>query len=95
MKPAKYREQRKFKHGKHRSEGSPLRVSLHTCEVCGKQCFDSQRSAKSAAPRIFPGKKMRFYQCGDYWHLTSVPADTMSMYRERDFRRAQRAEDHG
>jgi hypothetical protein len=97
VKPGKYREQRKAKYSKHRPEGTPLRVSLHTCTVCGKQCFESRRSAKSAAPRIpaLAGKQLRYYQCNGYWHMTSVPADTMGRYREMDFRRTQHAEDHG
>lgn len=73
-------------------EGTPHRVADHTCPICGKQCFLSSRIAKAVASRIHPGQKMRFYTCNGKWHMTSVDAETMGRYREKDFRRAQHGE---
>jgi hypothetical protein len=43
----------------------------HSCPVCGKRCYPKRKAARLAARRLYPGKHMREYQCGDYWHLTS------------------------
>jgi len=53
-----------------------------TCPVCGKKGYASRQAAKQAAVRIYPGKTMRFYQCGTLWHMTSVDSGTTAQYRE-------------
>ncbi len=54
-----------------------------TCPACGKQGFTSKQVAKRAAARIHPGVRMRFYRCGQFWHMTSADSDTSAGYRER------------
>ena len=42
-----------------------------SCPACGKRCYPRRKAAKLAARRLYPGKHMRAYQCGEFWHLTS------------------------
>lgn len=65
------------------------RLAFLTCPDCGKQCFKTRHLAKVSAERIFPGQTMRFYECGDFWHFTSVTAGRMAYYREKDHRNAE------
>jgi hypothetical protein len=53
-----------------------------TCPDCGKRAYASKQEAKRGAARIYPGVRMRFYQCGQWWHMTSQGAATTARYRE-------------
>lgn len=46
-------------------------VVSYSCPACGKCCYQRRKTARLAARRLHPGKHMRAYRCGDYWHLTS------------------------
>lgn len=46
----------------------------HECPACGKRCYPRRKAARLAARRLYPGKHMGEYKCGDFWHLTSQPA---------------------
>jgi hypothetical protein len=90
--PASKNAQRGYRYNRKRREsGAPKRLSLHSCDICGKQCFESEHMAKLSYRRSLPGAQLRTYLCGGFWHVTSVPADRMAMYREMDYRRAQDA----
>lgn len=60
-------------------------TSANVCPRCGlsKQSFATRRKAKDVA-RLVEGKKLRVYQCGPYWHLTSAPAEAVARGRARD-----------
>ena len=54
-----------------------------TCPDCGKKGYTSKRNAKRAADSLYPGQRMRLYQCGqDLWHMTSQGAAATAQYRE-------------
>ncbi|QFY09606.1 hypothetical protein GBF35_25760 [Nonomuraea phyllanthi] len=38
------------------------------CKECGRVRYASKRMAKVAARQIHPGKNLRAFPCGDYWH---------------------------
>lgn len=59
-------------------------MSLNICQSCGrpKKSYATRADARRDA-RLIPGRKIRVYRCGCYWHLTSVPADRASALRER------------
>jgi len=48
------------------------RLDSGRCPQCGKSRYPS----RAAARKVSPGRRLRVYQCGDCWHLTSI--------RERD-----------
>jgi hypothetical protein len=52
------------------------------CPACGKRGYASRQAAKQGAVRIYPGARMRVYQCGSLWHLTSADAVSAAEYRE-------------
>ena len=53
-----------------------------TCPDCGKLRYCSKAEAKQAERRMFPRKRSRAYQCGDFWHLaTWQPAAKVAFYR--------------
>ena len=54
-----------------------------TCPGCGKRAYASKQEAKRGSARIYPGVRMRFYQCGPWWHMTSQDAATTAQYREQ------------
>lgn len=83
--------ERGYRYAKRRRsrEGAPKRLSMYSCDICGKQCFDTRKLAKLSSGRSAPGVQIRVYKCGDSWHHTSVPAGTMAYYRELDTRRAE------
>ena len=56
---------------------------LATCATCGKRSYKSKQEAKRGAARVHPGAQLRFYQCGEYWHMTSVDADVMTEIRDQ------------
>ena len=64
---------------------------LATCPGCGKQAYTSKGAAKAAARRLYPGVRMRAYQCTgtDWWHLTSQ--DAAHTTRMRDWRAGREA----
>ena len=63
-------------------QGSP-------CPDDGKIRYYTRKQAKAEAARI-RGKghggqgKLRVYQCGEFWHLTSQAAETVAFYRGCD-----------
>lgn len=64
---------------------NPAKVSapVARCPACGKWGYCSRQVVKRAAVRIYPGSRMRFYQCGPLWHMTSQDAETAAQHRER------------
>lgn len=56
--------------------------ALAVCAACGKKNYASKQDAKRGAARIHPGIRMRFYQCGPWWHMTSQNSDVTAWYRE-------------
>lgn len=91
---ARNNAQRGYRYGKRKRtrEGSPSRLSMHSCETCGKQCFASRHLAKLGADRAAAGTRIRLYTCNGAWHMTSVPAETMAYYREKDYLRGTHGE---
>jgi hypothetical protein len=60
-------------------------TSLATCPACGKQAYTSKASAKRAARIIYPGTRMRAYNCDRdrrWWHLTSQNAARTEQMRD-------------
>jgi hypothetical protein len=55
------------------------------CATCGKKSYLTRREAKRAAAQALGrGVKLtRAYRCGEYWHLTSQDAATVTAHRER------------
>ena len=51
---------------------------LGDCADCGKKCFASRGAAERHGRRLYPGRRMRIYACGQWWHLTSQDAATIS-----------------
>jgi hypothetical protein len=41
--------------------------------VCGKVRFLSRREAKTMAKRYPDSKRLNAYQCGEFWHLGTLP----------------------
>lgn len=54
---------------------------LGTCPVCGKKRYSSRQAAKRDARRLFPGDRMRVYQCGTSWHITSQTTQQVTEWR--------------
>jgi ribosomal protein L37E len=57
-----------------------------TCAACGKQSYSSKKNVKAAAARLYPGDRMRVYECepaSGRWHMTSQPADVTAAHRDR------------
>jgi uncharacterized OB-fold protein len=48
------------------------RLNAGQCAECGKSRYPSRAAARKAARMVSPGRRLRVYQCGDYWHLTSI-----------------------
>ncbi|GAA1768311.1 hypothetical protein [Nonomuraea bangladeshensis] len=48
----------------------PIHADRHfgPCSECGRVRYVSKKAAKIAARQIHPGKKLRAFACGDYWH---------------------------
>ena len=72
--------------GRYRSSGSKgrwLKRAAFTCAACGKRGYASRDQAEKAARLLHPGERMRAYQCGPLWHLTSQDAATAAWYREQ------------
>ena len=55
------------------------------CPACGKIRYYTRHGAKTDAARVRGrgGPKLRPYECGGFWHLTSQPAAALTWYRER------------
>jgi hypothetical protein len=57
-----------------------------TC-ACGKIRYTSKAAAKAAARQMRGrgkgGNRMRAYQCGGFWHLTSQSTTATTHFRER------------
>jgi hypothetical protein len=72
---------------------SRQREALSTCP-CGKRAYTSRAVARRAARVLYPGRKMRVYECpaAPWWHLTSQDAGRVAWWRERDAVRAPEAE---
>jgi hypothetical protein len=57
---------------------------VRLCPECGKVCYSTRRYARRAGRTIFPGRRLRVYQCGDYWHHTSADAEVTASLREKN-----------
>ncbi len=72
---------------KPRSTLSPAgrRQPVTTCPECGKKAFTSKENAKAAATVLYPGRKMRTYNCHgtSWWHMTSQDAARTTEMRDR------------
>lgn len=64
---------------------STLQKSYFACPACGKRAYDTRTIARRAARMLYPGYKMRVYQCHDtpWWHLTSQTAARAEKMRAR------------
>ena len=62
-------------------------VTANVCQTCGKpkRSYATRADARRAARSVRVHKKIRTYRCGNYWHLTSVPADRAAAIRSGDF----------
>lgn len=63
---------------------------MATCPRCGKRAYTSKASAKRTAKWLYPGDRMRVYQCPGtpWWHLTSQDAVKVAETRARRYREA-------
>lgn len=52
-----------------RTRPRPIEAAQHlgAC-TCGNDRYASKKVAKRAARQLHPGKNLRAYKCGDYWH---------------------------
>jgi hypothetical protein len=68
------------------------RQAFLTCP-CGKRAYTSRAVARRAARIVYPGRKMRAYECraAPWWHLTSQDARRVAWWRDRDAVRASEA----
>jgi len=48
------------------------RLNADRCVECGNVRYPSRAAGRKAARMVSPGRRLRVYQCGDYWHLTSI-----------------------
>lgn len=58
--------------------------SVGDCPDCGKKIFTSKRIARRAIRRLYPGRRFRFYTCGQWWHATSQDAAVTERMRSRE-----------
>jgi len=63
---------------KRRAPGGGISPVAHTarlhhgaCARCGKNRYPDRSTARKAARIVSPGRRLRVYRCGGYWHLTS------------------------
>ena len=63
---------------------APQQKALGICPECGKRAYTSKATAKAAARRVYPGARMRAYNCPGtpWWHLTSQDAAHTARMRE-------------
>ncbi len=47
----------------------PGAMDVGRCPECGESRYVSKKRAKAAAKDLHPGRTMRPYQCGQYWHF--------------------------
>jgi len=49
----------------------PIEADRHFghCKRCGRIRYASKRVAKAAARQLHPGRHLRAFQCGGYWHF--------------------------
>jgi hypothetical protein len=59
--------------GRDRSVEMLASLQLGLCGRCGRARYATRRQARHAARIAAPGVRLRAYQCGDDWHLTSPP----------------------
>ncbi|MEU8195270.1 hypothetical protein AB0C10_15965 [Microbispora amethystogenes] len=53
--------------------------------LCGEPRYVSKKRAKAAARDLHPGRTMRPYQCGQYWHY-APPAKAAARTRKDGMR---------
>jgi len=53
------------------------------CAACGKKCYPSRKMARAVARVLFPGRRMRAYECGGEFHVTSQDADAAELGRRQ------------
>jgi hypothetical protein len=58
-------------------------LSHGTCHDCGKVRYASRTKARHAGRVLYPGTRMRAYECGTWWHLTSASAKKTVWFREQ------------
>lgn len=49
--------------------GPAERLHVGPCAGCGKRRYTSRVIARRAARSLYPGARMRAYQCGQWWHI--------------------------
>lgn len=59
--------------------------ALGTCPECGKLAYTSKTTAKAGARRLYPGARMRAYNCPGtpWWHITSQDAGHTARMRDQ------------
>lgn len=57
--------------------------SIGPCPACRKQAYRTKDAAKAAAKLLYPGEKLRIYQCRNtiWWHMTSQDATVTEIMR--------------
>lgn len=78
------RRPRSRPHSARRSQATQQQP-IATCPECGKRAYTSKKSAKHGAAVLYPGDRMRVYQCPGtpWWHMTSQDADRVAKFRAR------------
>jgi hypothetical protein len=56
----------------------------HHCPECGKWCYRSRDDASDAVRQVHPGAVVHYYECGDWWHFTSMTAEQVAVIRARE-----------
>jgi transcription elongation factor Elf1 len=55
----------------------------HHCPECGKWCYSTRDAAEAAVRKAHPGATVHYYECGQWWHYTSMTAAQVSEIRAR------------
>lgn len=66
----------------------PPGASFGICPECGKHSYTSKQQAKRSARVLYPESRMRVYECGGMWHMTSQDAEATAGQRARAAERA-------
>lgn len=70
-----------------RSACRPSQLHLGPCPECGQIRYATKKRAKNAARDLHPGRTLRPYPCGGYWHFP--PPEKVTERRNRPIRGAR------
>jgi hypothetical protein len=74
---------RDYSRDRHRDQAAYLARYAPECADCGKKCYPSRKMARAVARILFPGQRMRAYECGGAFHVTSQDADSAELGRRQ------------